>query len=122
MVSAELLWKKLKGRQEAILQELGDGEELEAEYVSPKGSLILIRDVGYYSDNDDLIFLLGNDAASKEECQIIAQPHMLEIVFRVAKRAERPAERPVPLFRIGFHKDSLPRENQTLDARYSPNC
>jgi hypothetical protein len=102
MVGAELLWEKLKARREAILRELGEGEGLEAEYVSPSGIVILIRDIGHYSDNDDLVFLVGNDADTGEVCQIIAPPHAVQIVFRMTQRAERPE--------IGFHKDSLPRE------------
>ncbi len=102
MVGAELLWEKLKARREAILRELGEGEELEAEYVSPSGIVIRIRDIGHYSDNDDLMFLVGNDVDTDEECQIIAPSHAVQIVFRVTQTARHPD--------IGFHKDRLPRE------------
>ncbi len=103
MVGAELLWEKLKARREAIMRELGEGEGLKAEYVSPAGIVILIRDIGHYSDNDDLVFLVGNDADTDEECQIIAPSHAVQIVFRVTQTAKSPE--------IGFHKDSLPRED-----------
>jgi len=103
MQSAEILWEKLKSRREAILHSLEEGEGLEMEYVSPAGNVILIRDVGYYTDTDDLMFLVGNDADSDEECQIIVPPHSVQIVFRVTKaKAERPE--------IGFHTNKLPRE------------
>ena len=66
--------------------------------------MILIRDVGHYTDTDDLIFLVGEDAASGEECQVIVPPHSVEIVLRVTRKAERPE--------IGFHKDRLPKEEK----------
>jgi hypothetical protein len=66
--------------------------------------VILIRDVGHYTDTDDLIFLVGEDADSGEECQVIVPPHAVQIVFRVTKKAERPE--------IGFRKDGLPKEEK----------
>ena len=89
MVSAEVLWEKLKMRQDTISRDLGEDESLQAEYLSPTGQLLLIRDVGYYSDIDDLIFLVGEDPDSGEECQTIAPPHAVQIIFRVAKSASK---------------------------------
>ncbi len=89
MVSAEVLWEKLKMRQDAISRDLGEDESLQAEYLAPTGQVLLIRDVGYYSGIDDLIFLVGEDVDSGEECQIIAPPHAVQIVFRVAKSASK---------------------------------
>ena len=90
MVSAELLWEKLKARRDEIRQALEDGQGLAAEYLSPAGNVILIRDVGYYTDTDDLIFLVGDDASSGEECQVIALPHAVQIVFRITQEVESP--------------------------------
>ena len=56
MVSAELLWEKLKARRDGIRHALADGQGLAAEYLSPTGNVILICDVGYYTDTGDLIF------------------------------------------------------------------
>jgi hypothetical protein len=104
LVDGEVLWAKLKARREAILRELGEGQGLEVEYVSPKGAVILIREIGYYSDNDDLVFLVGTDADTDEECQIVAPPYAVQIVFRVTEKGERRE--------IGFHKDKLPGEKE----------
>jgi hypothetical protein len=104
VVSAELLWEKLKARRDGIRHALEDGQGLAAEYLSPTGNVILIRDVGYYTDTDDLIFLVGDDASSGEECQVIALPHAVQIVFRITQEAQRPE--------IGFHKNRLPKEDK----------
>ena len=98
MVSAEVLWEKLKTRQDAISRDLGEDEGLQAEYLAPTGQMLFIRDVGYYSDIDDLIFLVGEDAYSGEECQTIAPPHAVQIVFRVSKSASKHRK-------IGFEKE-----------------
>jgi hypothetical protein len=65
--------------------------------------VILIRDVGHYSDSDDLVFIVGEHANTREECQVIAQAYMVQVVFRVTQNASRPE--------IGFHRDRLPKED-----------
>jgi hypothetical protein len=108
MVSGPLLWKKLKARQEALMRDLQDDEGLIAEYVSPAGRVILIREVGYYSDTDALILLVGDDEDTKDECQIIAQPHAVEIVYKVVKKELRKQ----PIKPIRFVVERPPEEEE----------
>jgi hypothetical protein len=85
---AQDLRTKLKQREAAILEDLDDNEDLIVEYHSPAGAVIRIRDIAYYQDSDDALVLAGWDLRTGQECQIIAPPLTVHLVFRVIKIKE----------------------------------
>jgi hypothetical protein len=85
---AEDLRTKLKQREAAILEALDDNEDLIVEYHSPAGAVIRIRAIAYYQDSDDALVLAGWDLHTGHECQIIAPPLTVHLVFRVIKIKE----------------------------------
>ena len=102
MISAEDLRDRLKKREAAILADLDDNEALFVEYHSPAGAVVRIRDIGYYLDSDNALVLAGWDLHTGHECQIIASPLTVQLVFRVVKIEEDEAileRRPIGFIR-----------------------
>ena len=79
---------KLKQREAAILADMDENEALVIEYHSPAGTVVRIRDIGYYQDSDNTLVLGGWDRLTGDECQIIASPATIHLVFRVIKIEE----------------------------------
>jgi hypothetical protein len=98
-LSGEDLYRMIKVRESAILDDLDDNEELIAEYLTPTGRIIRIRDVGYYRNIPDLLFLVGNDV-SGDECQVIAPVQSVQMVFSIITVKDRPPERRPIGFRV----------------------
>jgi hypothetical protein len=102
MISAQDLRDKLKKRESAILNDLDENEALFLEYHSPAGAIVQIRDIGYYRDADDALVLAGWDMRTGQECQIIASPLTVQLVFRVVRIEEDegiPERRPIGYIR-----------------------
>jgi hypothetical protein len=96
LLSAEELWKRLRLREENIWNDLNGDQVLLMEYHSPTGERIRVDQVGYYEDADAL--LLGGTDGAGNECQIVASPVGLHIVFRIVEFTERQE----PRRRVGF--------------------
>jgi hypothetical protein len=95
MISAEELYENLKKREANIWADLEDNEVLVMEYHAPTGERMRIDQVGYYADSEAMI-LVGHDVMGNE-CQLIASPMTLHVVFRVVN-LEEPRQRN----RVGF--------------------
>lgn len=108
MISADELYENLKKREANIWADLEDNEVLVMEYHAPSGEKIRIDQVGYYADSEAML-LVGHDATGNE-CQLIAAPSTLHIVFRVVK-LEEPRQRN----RVGFMRP--PDEQAEGDGR-----
>jgi len=67
---------------------MDENEALVMEYHSPAGTVVRIRDIGYYQDSDNALVLGGWDRITGDECQIIASPATIHLVFRVIKIEE----------------------------------
>ncbi len=107
-LTAEDMYRKIKVRESAILNDLNENEELVVEYLTPTGRVIRIRDVGYYRDTPDLLFLVGNDV-SGDECQVIAPVQSVQTVFSIITVKDRQPERR----RIGFRIEDDPEQPRT---------
>jgi hypothetical protein len=101
--SAEDVYERIKKRAANIRASLDENEALLAESHAPTGILFLISDADYYAHVDDALLLVGVEAGTEEECQIIAPAAMLQIVFRVVHADRRPRKQ------IGF---SGPKEEE----------
>jgi|SRR5215203_3902488 len=102
MISAQDLRDKLKKREAAILDDLDDNEALFVEYQSPAGAVVRIRDIAYYLDDDNILVLGGWDVRTGHECQIVASPLTVQLVFRVVRIEEGepvPEQRPIGFIR-----------------------
>ncbi len=95
---AETFRERMKKRESNILSDLDDNEVLIVEYHAPTGMVVRLRDVGYYEDYDDALLLVGVDADTGDECQILASTNAVQMVFRVVKIEDGRGDRK----RIGF--------------------
>jgi hypothetical protein len=100
--SAESVHTKLRNRDKALRADLKEGETLVFEYHTPAGEVIYVGDVGYYRDQEALIFQ-GYDSQNNL-CQIIVPPHAVQVIFRVVKTPAPSQQKK----RIGFyvHEDT----------------
>jgi hypothetical protein len=94
MISAEDLWKTLKIREENIRRDLKDNEALFMEYQAPSGQVLVIHQVAYYTDAEAML-LVGSEVGTDHECQVIAAPPTVQVMFRIATEEERLARKPI---------------------------
>jgi hypothetical protein len=94
MINAEELWNKLRLREANIRDDLHDNQVLFMEHHTPTGETLLIDQVGYYEDAEAM-FLVGTDARTGEECQVIAPPHTVQVLFRIATVEELPERKSI---------------------------
>ena len=95
--SAQDVYERIKKREANLRASLDENAALVVEYHAPTGMTVLVSDVGYYENADDALLLVGVDAGTEHECQIIAPAATLQIVFRVVRADHRR-----PRKQIGF--------------------
>jgi hypothetical protein len=86
LIGADELQDKLQQRYARIWDDLKENETLRMEYHAPTGEVILVDQVAYYRDTEAVV-LAGYDD-SGNECQVIASPLTVHIIFRVVQIEE----------------------------------
>jgi hypothetical protein len=95
--SAQDVYERIKRREANLQARLEESAALVVEYHAPTGMIVVVSDIGYYEKADDALLLVGVDAGTEHECQIIVPAATLQIVFRVVRADHRR-----PRKRIGF--------------------
>ncbi len=105
--SAESVRERIKKREANILMGLDDNQSLVLEYHVATGMVVQIREVGFYADSDDALLLVGVDADTGEDCQIIAPPNAVQMVFRVVNIEDSRGKRKRTGFFVATKEESV---------------